>query len=295
MVQTLTPTNRKETATAENVDFGTVKLTSTFPFTGRADIEYLPPFTEETFSNINSMTDYFNGCTALKKVVLPKGNNTITYLIRTFANCSNLESITLPDSLEKLYSAVQAFRYCKKLQHIVMPNLQFKETGGLNGAFDGCEALKSATIGDVTGGASVNYAFTNCTSLETVILGDWSGVQTAGDYKFYQTFNNCTAVKNFSVKKLPMINFPANAGFSVMSKLTPQSYANIFAALPYNTGNSDLTIYLNATSLNAAKATTGKYTATDVYDTTTKKEQSKSLTINDWITAAINKGWIINS
>lgn len=33
----------------------------------------------------------------------------------------------------------------------------------------------------------------------------------------------------------------------------------------------------------------------NVYDTTTKKEQSKSLTINDWITAATNKGWIINS
>lgn len=108
-------------------------------------------------------------------------------------------------------------------------------------------------------------------------------------------FYNCKNLKNFSVKKLPMINFVLNDRFTDMSQLTPQSYANIFAALPYNTGNSELTIYLNATSLNAAKATTGKYTATDVYDTTTKKEQSKSLTINDWITAATNKGWIINS
>lgn len=295
MAQTLTPTNRKETATAENVDFGTIKLSGTSPFTGRTDIEYLPPFTKEMFENITSMTDYFNGCTALKKVVLPKDNKTITYLIRTFYGCSSLESVVLPDSLNNIYSATQAFRYCKKLQHIVMPNLPFRDTGGLNGTFDGCVALKSATIGDITGGASVNYVFTNCTSLETVILGDWSGVQTTGNYKFYQAFNNCTAVKNLSVKKLPMIDFPANVGFSVMSKLTPQSYANIFAALPYNTGNSELTIYLNATSLNAAKATTGKYTATDVYDITTGKEQSKSLTINDWIAAATNKGWIINS
>lgn len=293
MAQTLIPTNRKETATAENVDFGTIKLSSTSPFTGRTDIEYLPPFTKEMLENITSMTDYFNGCTALKKVVLPKENNTITYLIRTFANCTNIERVVLPDNLDNIYSATQAFRYCEKLQSIVMPNLPFKE-GGLIGAFDGCVALKSATIGDISG-ASVNYVFTNCTSLETVILGDWSDVQKAGNYKFYQAFNNCKAVKNLSVKKLPMIDFPANVGFSVMSQLTPQSYANIFAALPYNTGNSELTIYLNATSLNAAKATTRKYTATDVYDTTTRKEQSKSLTINDWITAATNKGWIINS
>ena len=294
MAQTLIPTNRKETATAENVDFGTIKLSSTSPFTGRTDIEHLPPFTKEMFENINTMTDYFNGCTALKKVVLPKENNTISYLIRTFANCTNLERVVLPDNLDNIYSATQAFRYCKKLQSIVMPNLPFKEKGGLTGAFDGCAALKSATIGDMSG-ASVNYVFTNCTSLETVILGDWGDVQTVGNYKFYQAFNNCKAVKNFSVKKLPMIDFPANVGFSAMSQLTPQSYANIFAALPYNTGDSELTIYLNATSLNAAKATTGKYTATDVYDTTTQKEQSKSLTINDWITAATNKGWIINS
>ena len=294
MAQTLIPTNRKETATAENVDFGTIKLSSTSPFTGRTDIEYLPPFTKEMLENITSMTDYFNGCTALKKVVLPKENNTISYLIRTFANCTNLERVVLPDNLDNIYSATQAFRYCKKLQSIVMPNLPFKEMGGFAGAFDGCVALKSATIGDMSG-ASVNYVFTNCTSLETVILGDWGDVQTLGNYKFYQAFNNCKAVKNFSVKKLPMIDFPANVGFSVMSQLTPQSYANIFAALPLNTGNSELTIYLNATSLNAAKATTGKYTATDVYDTTTQKEQSKSLTINDWITAATNKGWIINS
>lgn len=295
MAQTLAPTNRKETATAENVDFGTIKLSSTSPFMGRTDIEYLPPFTKEMLENITSMTDYFNGCTALKKVVLPKDNKTITYLIRTFANCTNLERAVLPDNLDKIYSAVQAFRYCGKLQSIIMPNLPFKETGGLNGTFDGCTALKSATIGDIAGEASVNYVFTNCTSLETVILGDWSDVQITGNYKFYRAFNNCKAVKNFSVKKLPMIDFPAHVGFSVMSQLAPQSYANIFAALPCNTGDSELTIYLNATSLNAAKATTGKYTATDVYDTTTKKEQSKSLTINDWITAATNKGWIINS
>lgn len=73
------------------------------------------------------------------------------------------------------------------------------------------------------------------------------------------------------------------------------SVTNIFAALPYNTTSEELNIHLNSTSLNAAKATTGKYTATDVYDIGTQKELSKSLTINEWITIATNKGWIINT
>ena len=58
-----------------------------------------------------------------------------------------------------------------------------------------------------------------------------------------------------------------------------------------NTMNRGIAYTICVTALDTSKV----YTATDVYDTTTKKEQSKSLTINDWITAATNKGWIINS
>lgn len=291
MVQTLTPTNRKETATAENVDFGKAALTSTSPFQGRTDIEYLPPFTEENLKNITSMTDYFNGCTALKKIVLPKGNNTITNLIRTFASCSNLESITLPDKLDKIDNISNMLSGCRKLQSIVIPNTP--SCAYHTALVENCTSLKTAQIGDVVRDTKFRYSFYSCTALESVTFGDLSSI--TNDDAFHMAFYNCKNLKNFSVKKLPMINFVLNDRFIDMSQLTPQSYANIFAALPHNTGNSELTIYLNATSLNAAKATTGKYTATDVYDTTTKKEQSKSLTINDWITAATNKGWIINS
>lgn len=292
MVQTLTPTNRKETATAENVDFGKVQFPKGHTFEGNETIVAMPPITKENLAASTDWSNLFRGCTKLKKAVLPDKDD-ITSLSRIFEKCTALESVTLPANLDKCTDIIRVFAECVNLKSAVIPNLP-KVTSIYSCVYD-CVNLTTLKVGDiatqVASRVNISWFCYNCRKVTDAEFGDLGNCTIGnGDYTF--ALANC---KNFNVKKLPMVDIPAMAGFANMSKLTPQSYANIFAALPYNTGNSELTIYLNATSLNAAKATTGKYTATDVYDTTTKKEQSKSLIINDWITAAINKGWIINS
>lgn len=293
MAQTLAPTNRKETATAENVDFGKVQFPKGHTFEGNETIAVIPPVTKENLAASTDWSNLFRGCTKLKKAVLPNKED-ITNLSRAFENCTALESVTLPANLDKCTIMHRAFAECVNLKSVVIPNLP-KCISIYSMLYD-CTKLTTIKVGDLgtevtTQKAIISWFCYNCQSVTDAEFGDLGNCNIEnGNYTFQM--KNC---KNFKVKKLPEMDIPAMAGFAYMSQLTPQSYANIFAALPYNTGNSQLTIYLNATSLNAAKATTGKYTATDVYDTTTKKKQSKSLTINDWITVATNKGWIINS
>ena len=292
MAQTLIPTNRKETATAENVDFGKVQFPKGFTFEGNETIEVMPPITKENLAASTDWSNLFRRCTKLKKAVLPDKED-ITSLERAFEYCTALESVTLPVNLDKCTNTVRVLAECINLKSAVIPNLP--KVVNIYSVVYNCTNLKTLKVGDiatqVANRVNISWFCYNCLSVTDAEFGDLGNCTIGnGDYTFLM--KNC---RNFKVKKLPETDIPAMAGFASMSQLTPQSYANIFAALPYNTGDSELTIYLNATSLNAAKATTGKYTATDVYDTTTQKEQSKSLTINDWITAATNKGWIINS
>lgn len=288
---TLIPTNRKETATADNVDFGKVAFPVGFSFEGNTAIETLPPLTKENLSQSTSWDRLFCGCTKLKSITLPDKEG-ITRLERAFENCTGLERAVLPSNLDKCTDITRLFAECVNLKTAVIPNLQAVQ-GCYSVVYD-CKSLTTLTVGDINPtGKKVNISWFcyNCVSVTKAQFGDLGNVTIGnGDYTF--DMKNCT---DFSIKKLPMCNIPAMTGFSKMTKLTPQSYANIFAALPYNTTSEELNIYLNSTSLNAAKATTGKYTATDVYDISTKKELSKSLTINEWITIATNKGWIINT
>lgn len=293
MVQTLTPTNRKETATAENVDFGKVQFPKGFSFDGNETIVAMPPITKENLAASTDWSNLFRGCTKLKKAVLPKDKDDITSLSCVFENCTALESVSLPKSLDMCTNAAHMLTGCVNLKHAIIPNLPKVTT--IYSCFYNCSNLVSLKVGDVAtqvaSRVSIPWFCYNCKGVTDAEFGDLGNCTIGNGYYVFHLVN----CNNFNIKKLPMVDIPAMAGFAYMPKLTPQSYANIFAALPYNTGFIELTIYLNATSLNAAKATTGKYTATDVYDTTTENEKSKSLTINDWITAAINKGWIINS
>lgn len=287
---TLIPTNRKETATADNVDFGKVAFPVRFSFEGNTAIETLPPLTKENLSQSTSWDRLFWGCIKLKSITLPDKEG-ITCLERAFENCTGLERAVLPSNLDKCTDITRLFAECVNLKTAVIPNLQVVQ--GCYSVVYGCTSLTTLTVGDINPGRKVNISWFcyNCVSVTKAQFGDLGNVTIGnGDYTF--DMKNCT---DFSIKKLPVCNIPAITGFSKMTKLTPQSYANIFAALPYNTTSEELNIYLNSTSLNAAKATTGKYTATDVYDIGTQKELSKSLTINEWITIATSKGWIINT
>lgn len=288
---TLIPTNRKETATADNVDFGKVAFPVGFSFEGNTAIETLPPLTKENLSQSTLYGRLFWGCTKLKSITLPDKEG-ITHLERAFENCTGLERVVLPSNLDKCIDITRLFAECVNLKTAVIPNLPVVQ--GCYSVFYDCKSLTTLTVGDInpTGRkVDITWFCYNCVSVTKAQFGDLGSCTISnGNYTF--DMKNCT---DFSIKKLPMCNILAMTGFSKMTKLTPQSYANIFAALPYNTTSEELNIYLNSTSLNAAKATTAKYTATDVYDISTRKELSKSLTINEWITIATDKGWIINT
>ncbi len=59
----------------------------------------------------------FAGCTALKKIVLPKGMEYIEE--RTFSGCTALEEVIIPDGVTKVYA--YAFEKCSNLKKVYIP------------------------------------------------------------------------------------------------------------------------------------------------------------------------------
>ncbi len=123
----------------------------------------------------------FNGCTALKTVILA---DTITVIpTATFRDCSSLASITLPSGLTTIYggannSNLSAFRNCSALKAITIPaTVTF--IGGYTFAGSGLETItfEPRTLeydedGKLTNGLNMGeYAvFENCKSLTELIL-----------------------------------------------------------------------------------------------------------------------------
>ena len=65
----------------------------------------------------NSVLPYFFRGTALKRITLPPGVKSISYL--AFAECTNLEDIYIPDGVKKIGAC--AFRNCSSLKHVRFP------------------------------------------------------------------------------------------------------------------------------------------------------------------------------
>ena len=169
------------------------KLTSvTLPNTIKT-IEYHAFYRCGNLSRINIPTSLkilgegvLEGCTKLTSITLPEGLEEMHW-----GACRNsgLTSITIPSTIKKFDA--QVFSICADLTSATVNSTILGE-----GAFDGCEKLKSVTLSDkilqIPG-----IVFRNCKALASVHLP--ANLKEIGSY----AFENCTALTSFV--------FPANA------------------------------------------------------------------------------------
>ena len=115
----------------------------------------------------------------------PDGTNTlINHTWLTELNLSGLTNLTL---------GKRSFAYCTTLTTVVLPNSSYSiesGTSSLSGAFQGCTALSSLTLGTCT--SIGNYTFKGCTSLGTVNLP--SSCTSIGN----NAFNGCTRLRTLN-------------------------------------------------------------------------------------------------
>ncbi len=130
----------------------------------------------------------FEGCTALKTIVIP--DKVVSIGSFAFSGCKKLEAVTL--SKELLTIGDSAFDCCAALKTIVLPE-KLTELGA--GAFYKCAKLSSLTISSKLT-AIAPSTFEGCAVLETVVIPET--VTTLGE----KAFSGC--------KKLASVTLPEN-------------------------------------------------------------------------------------
>ena len=134
---------------------------------------------------VKELQGTFDGCSALKTVVLPAGLETIgTYVFR---NCESLESIVIPESVGII--GKYAFAGCSSLNGITIPDTV---TELRYNAFDGCSSLESVSLPSGLESIPEN-AFSNCSSLKSIALPD--GLTAIGGY----AFKGCSSLESVSI------------------------------------------------------------------------------------------------
>ena len=164
-------------------------------------------FTGFANANGNTVERQFEGYTALKSVVFPKGiPNIATYSCK---GCTALEYVGFPEGLVKIYS--NAFRDCTSLTEVHIPE---GVTTTSSNVFYGCTSLKNAYIPN---------------TLETVGQGMFQGCTALVKLHFDGVNNNMktinkNAFKGCSLMTLASRNFPrvtslGEAAFSGCAKI----------------------------------------------------------------------------
>ena len=198
------------------------------------------------FLGVTSLSQTFNGCTALTSVVLPVTISVIG--VNTFYNCSSLVNVNIPNGVIEIGNA--AFYRCA-FSSITIPN-------GLNGTMTfGPNAFSynnNLTTVNIACNIplycfSLNYSsspFNNCNSLTNINLLE--GVVTIGNYAFYNradltsitipnsvttigdyAFSSCTSLTSITIPdSVTSINIGAFSGCTSLTSITiPDSVTSI--------------------------------------------------------------------
>ena len=201
---------------------------------------YMSMLTIHNAENIGN--NAFQGCTSIKKIVLPE---TLTAIgNEAFKGCSQLREMIIPDAVETV--GFRAFADCLQLQKLVVGAsvTKWQKDWGDSSAFGNCPALKDVTVkagvtllptkafrdcirlqtvtlpeGMVT---LEDEVFLNCAKLETVIFP--ATLQTIGN----SAFNNCPALKTAKLPKaLVSIGNSAFRGTALTEVIIPAKTVTI--------------------------------------------------------------------
>jgi hypothetical protein len=274
-MEKLTPTNGSAVVTAQGVDFGEVAIPNGAKF---PDVYSFPAMTEKNISS--SLSYMFDNNAHIKEIILPADGSIIANMANIASNCPNLERIVFPTDLSNVKWINNALYYAgttNGIKKVVIPSLPNSMAVYSMFAHSGVEEVYMGDIGTAGVGHSGIYMFVNCKRLKKVTLGD---VSKLNDVSWF--FSGATALEHISVRALPAVTF-ADSGLHTCSKLTPQSYANIIAALPSVSKEEGLSICFNS-KFEEYKELSSTYKA---YDVVSGKELTLNLT--DWVSQ--RNGW----
>lgn len=156
---------------------------------------------------VSGIRDVFRGCTSLKEVILPGGENPPTNNVvrlgnsasQWFQDCSELRRIAGKIVVYSTLNVDNMFSGCAKLTDLDLKiALSFGNTVSIRSMFNGCSSLTSIPFKQdtVISISSAAYAFKNCSSLVSLnnAIFDLSRISnTAG---VQDMFLNCTALDN---------------------------------------------------------------------------------------------------
>ena len=155
-------------------------------------------------SGLTSLQSTFSECFNLEELTFPSNATGITSLLNTFQVCTNLKTVSFPTSLNSCTSATQIFFNCFNLRYVTFPSINAM-TSFTNG-FQNCYQLEWVKFNSMPTAASVNFntAFNNCFNLQTVYFPATGTASSV--YDFATAFSNCFLLKN--------IVFPSNINVS---------------------------------------------------------------------------------
>ena len=130
----------------------------------------------------------FSRCTSLKEI---KISNSVKEIgAWGFAYCSSLSNVDLGNSVSTLEH--ECFADCDILTSIDIPASMTTSGASADSPFNGCDALKTATI--ASGGVKIpSTLFFGCGSLQNVNIPE--GIQSIGG----QAFSRCTSLKEIKI------------------------------------------------------------------------------------------------
>lgn len=180
---------------------------SSFPF-----LEYVKLPVTVTFTLISNA---FENCISLAKVVMPTSASSWTTVTSMFANCNNLRSIIFPSNATALNSLSSVFSSCGKLTFVVFPT-SLNSCSTISSCFSGCSSLKNVTFPSINTCTNLSSCFTNCSSLEWVRFISLPTFGIATPITCSSMFNNCYNLQN--------VYFPAtcsaNANYDFLAAFT---------------------------------------------------------------------------
>jgi len=155
-------------------------------------------------SNLTELNSIFNNCDSLLDVALPSNATAITNLGTAFNLCLNLRTISFPTTMDNCTLMLGMCSNCLSLKNITLPSINLCTT--LQSAFQTCESLQWIKFTSFptpsTPGTTINFTtlFFQCFALQNVYLP--ASCSSNGNYTLQQAFANCYVLKN--------IVFPTN-------------------------------------------------------------------------------------
>ena len=151
-------------------------------------------------SNVTTMTDMFNGCSALTSLDLSEWDTSnVKYMDFMFNLCSALASLDLSRFVTSNVTSMNGmFNNCSALTSLDVSGFDTSNVKNMGSMFNNCSSLTSLDLSSFkTGKATdMSYMFQDCSSLTGI---DISGFDTRNVTRMYDFLNNCPVLSEIKL------------------------------------------------------------------------------------------------